>query len=381
MDNQKSLNTTFWGKLGVLKPLLPITTAVVLAFLAGALLLISTGQNPIPAFAGLFQGAVGNRNAIAGTLTTTTPLIFSALSFLVAYRAGIFNAGNEGQLLIGAIFASVAGFSFPGLPSFLYIPVVLLAGALGGALWSFLPAIWRLYLGVNELVTTLMMNYIATLLNGFLVMNVWRSSTVQPGTNAQTITMNPNAIFPSLFPPYAVTLALPLGILLAILIHWVLFRTVWGYELRMSGQQPLFADYGGVSVRNMRLLAMLLSGALAGLGGAAQVGGVFHAYVNPFTEGLGFNGVLIALLVHNNALLIPVGAFFFGALQSGALKMQIFTNVSRYIIGVLTATLILFTSTQQLGFSPKESLARLFAWFHAKFLTKPDSTKPDSKGI
>jgi simple sugar transport system permease protein len=375
MENKQILKSNFLDKFKILKPALPIVIAVILAFLAGALLLISTGQNPLPAYAGLIQGAFGNKNAVAGTLTTTTPLIFSALSFLVAARAGIFNAGNEGQLLIGGMFAAVAGFSFPNLPNYLYIPVVLIAGAIGGALWGFFPAVWRLYLGVNELVTTLMMNYIAALLNAFLVMNVWRSSTVQQGTNAQTISMDPNAILPSIFPPYAVTLALPLGILLAILIHWVMYRTVWGYKLRMSGQQPEFSEYGGISVKRTRLVAMLLSGALAGLGGAAQVGGVFHTYVNPFTEGLGFNGVLIALLVRNNALLVPVGAFFFGALQSGALKMQIFTNVSRYIIGVLTATVILFASAQQFNLFKKFSFSSFI-----KLINKKITGIPKTKG-
>ncbi len=340
---------------------LPIIISILFSFAIGAILLLITGQNPIDAYQGLFQGAFGSNNAFAGTLTTTTPLIFSALSFLVAFRAGIFNAGNEGQLLMGAFFAAWMGFSFNNIPQIIHIPLVLLAGALGGAVWSFFPAIWRLYLGVNEIVTTLMMNFVARLLNDYLVFYVFRSPTVQAGTNAQTSTMAPNAVFPSLFPPYQVTFALPLGIVIAVLIFWILYRTVFGYNLRMSGQQSNFAQYGGISVKRTRLFAMLISGGLAGLGGAAQVAGVFHAYVSPFTDGLGFNGVLISLLVRNNPLLVPLSALLFGALQSGALKMQIFTNVSRYIIGVLTGTFILFASAQQLGFSPKDFINKLFA--------------------
>lgn len=345
---------------------LPIIVAVLVSFGIGAILLLLTGQNPIDAYKGLWEGAFGSRSAFAGTLTTTTPLIFSALAFLFAFRAGVFNAGTEGQLLIGAFLSAWVGFSIVGLPAFIHIPLLLLAGALGGALWAFLPGIWRIYFGVNEIVTTLMMNYIAVLLNDFLTLNVFRNPSVQPGTNAQTPDLAASATLPSLLPPYAVTLALPLGILLAILIYWLLYKTVFGYELRMRGQQENFARYGGISTNRAAFYAMLISGALAGLGGAAQVAGVFHAYVTPFTTGLGFNGVLIALLIANNPLAVPIGAFFFGALQSGALKMQIFTEVSRYIIGVLTGTFVLLASAQQLGISPKDVLKRSLSWVQNK---------------
>ncbi len=324
--------------------------AVAVSFVLGGVLLLLTGHDPIQAYGGLFRGAFGNANALAGTLMTTTPLIFSALSFLIAYKAGLFNAGNEGQLLVGAFAAALTGAAVGGLPSVFSVLLVLVTGFAAGALWGIIPAIWKLYWGINELVTTLMMNYVASLLTDYLTLNVFRSPTVQTGTNTQTIAMLPAARLGSIFPPYHVTLALPLGVALAIVVYWYLHATVGGYQLRMSGQQPVFARYGGISVRRTRLSAMVLSGGLAGLGGAVQVAGIFYAYVTPFTVGLGFNGVLIALLVRGNALLVPLAAFFFGALQSGALNMQIFTSVSRYIIGVLTALFILLASVQKAGF-------------------------------
>jgi general nucleoside transport system permease protein len=327
--------------------------AVAVSFLLGGVLLLLTGHNPFHAYGGLLRGAFGNANALAGTLMTTTPLIFSALSFLIAYKAGLFNAGNEGQLLVGAFAAALVGAAFGGLPAALYLPLVLVAGFAAGALWGIVPAVWKLFWGINELVTTLMMNYVASLLTDYLTLNVFRSPTVQTGTNTQTIAMAPAARLGSIFPPYHVTMALPLGVAAALIVFWFLYYTVGGYQLRMSGQQPGFARYGGISVRQTRLFAMVLSGGLAGLGGAVQVAGIFHAYVTPFTVGLGFNGVLIALLVRGNALLVPPVAFFFGALQSGALNMQIFTNVSRYIIGVLTALFILLASVQNAGLSTR----------------------------
>ena len=337
--------------LALLRSIVTPVAAVAVSFVLGGLLLLLTGHSPIAAYAGLFRGAFGNANAFAGTLMTTTPLIFSALSFLIAYKAGLFNAGNEGQLLVGAFAAALVGAAFGRVPAVLYIPLVVLTGFAAGALWGLIPAVWRLYWGINELVTTLMMNYVASLLTDYLTLNVFRSPTVQTGTNTQTIAMLPAARLSSIFPPYHVTLALPFGIAAALIVSWFLYSTVGGYQLRMAGQQPEFARYGGISVRRTRILAMVLSGGLAGIGGAAQVAGIFYAYVTPFTVGLGFNGVLIALLVRGNALLVPPVAFFFGALQSGALNMQIFTNVSRYIIGVLTTLFILLASVQKARFS------------------------------
>ena len=321
--------------------------AILLGFAAAAVLVLVSGKNPVDAAGALAKGAFGSPNAIAGTLALATPLIFTALAFAVAFRGDMFNAGLDGQLIIGGFCSAWVGFSFEMSP-LLHIPLMLLAGAVGGAFWALLPAIWRVALGANEIVTTLMMNFIAVALTDYLVLYPFRLGT-QSGSAIKTASIAASADLPKLWPPYNVTIALPLAVVAAFVIWYVLRRFVVGYEVRMVGTAPGFSLSGGIPAGSRQIGVMLVSGALAGIGGAAQVGGVFHAFASPFSQGLGFNGVLVALLVGGGPLAIPFAAVFIGALQSGAIGMELTTEISRYIVGALTAMIILFVSARQFG--------------------------------
>jgi simple sugar transport system permease protein len=200
-----------------------------------------------------------------------------------------------------------------------------------------------------------MMSYIADLLNDYLVLDVFRASTIQPGTNAQTPTLATSAQFPTLFPQSQVTFMLPLGLALALLI-WAFFRwTVPGYELHLFGTGPQVARSGGVATKKLMLTAMLGSGALAGMAGAAVVTSVFQADITPFTTNVGFDGILAALLARNLALAIPLTSLFFGAVEQGGLGLQIYTPISQYISDVLMATIIIFAAARSV---PRISLRR-----------------------
>lgn len=330
--------------------------AIVLAFAAAALLVLVTGKDPVEASRALIQGSVGTPSAIAGTLALATPLIFSALAFAVAFRGSMFNAGVEGQLLVGAFASAVVGFSFQ-LPPVLHIALLLLAGALGGAIWALLPAIWRVAVGANEIVTTLMMNFVAIALTDYFVLYPFRAAG-QSGSAIKTASIAVSAELPRIWPPYNVTIALPIAVVCAFAAWFALRRFVFGYEVRMVGTAPGFARASGIDPGRRQIAVMLISGALAGLGGAAQVGGVFHAFVSPFASNLGFNGVLVALLVGNSALGIPPAAFFIAALQSGAITMELTTTISRYIVGALIAIIIVFVSARRFGW-PSLVYARL----------------------
>lgn len=321
--------------------------AVALGFLTAALLVLATGKDPVQAGRALLQGAIGSPSAIAGTLSLATPLIFSALAFAVAFKGSMFNAGVEGQLLIGAFTSAVVGIGFD-LPPPIHVPVMLAAGAAGGAAWAFLPAIWRVALGANEVVTTLMMNFIASALTDYFVLYPFRAPG-QSGSAIKTAPIAASAELPRIWPPYNVTIALPIAIVCGIVAWFALRRLVVGYEVRMVGTAPDFARASGIDPGRRRIGVMLVSGALAGLGGAAQVGGVFHAFVSPFAANLGFNGVLVALLAGNSAIGIPFAAAFISALQSGAITMELTTTISRYIVGALTAMIIVFVSARRFG--------------------------------
>jgi ABC-type uncharacterized transport system permease subunit len=323
--------------------------AIGLAFLFASLLVLLTGKNPIDAAEALWVGAFASPNAFAGTLALATPLLFTALAFAVPFRGSMFNAGAEGQLLVGAFCSAYVGFTVV-LPGPLHAAAMVVAGAVGGAVWAFLPALWRVTLGANEIVTTLMMNFIAVFLTDFLVLHPFRA----PGQSGSAIKTEPiagSAELLKIWPPFNVTIALPIAILLIFLIWYAFRRTVVGYEVRMVGAAPRFAEAEGIRPGRRMLAVMAVGGALAGIGGAVQVGGVFHSFVSPFGTGLGFNGILVALLVSNSFLAIPFGAVFIGALQSGAIGMELTTSISRYIVASLTATIIIFVAARRVGWS------------------------------
>lgn len=325
-----------------------VLLAAALAAALGSIILVLTGQSPVGAARGLWSGAFGGRQETLATLAQTTPLIFSALSFMFAFRAGIFNAGGQGQFVMGAFAASWVGFSgiFSGLPTVLHVALLIVAGAVGGALWSLPPILLKIFGGTNEILTTLMFSYIAALLNDYLVQSVFRAPNIQPGTNSQTPTIAEHAKLPTIFAGSQVTILLPLGVLAAVAI-WAFYRgTVRGYELNLFGKGPTVARSGGIGTRRAMLLAMLASGALAGIAGAEVVGGVFFADITPFASDVGFNGILAALLVGNVPLLIPFSSLFFGAVQQGGLGLQIYTPISQYIASILMATVIVFASAR-----------------------------------
>lgn len=325
-----------------------VVIACVLAGIVGSAILVTTGQSPVDAATGLWHGAFGSRQATLATLTQTTPLVLAALSFMFAFRAGIFNAGGQGQFIMGAFFAAVVGAAgiFDGLPRWLHVLLLVLAGAVGGAIWALPPILLKLFAGANEILTTLMMSYVAVLLNDYLVQSVYRAPDIQPGTNSQTPVIADAAKLPTVFGGSQVTILLPIGVLLAAGI-WVFYRrTVLGYEMNLYGRAPAVARTSGIGTRRVAITAMLVSGAIIGIAGAEAVGGTFFADITPFTTDVGFNGILAALLVGNLPLLIPFAALFFGAVQQGGLGLQIFTPISQYIAGILMATIIVFASAR-----------------------------------
>ena len=338
-----------------LLPLAGLVAAIALATLVAAVIVALVGQSPSAAASGLYDGAVGSPSALEASLAQMTPLLFAALGFTFAFRSGVFNAGGQGQFVMGGFCAALAGFASPlaGLPAIVHVPLVVLAGAAGGALWSLPPILLKVYAGASEILTTLMMSYVADQLNDWLVQDVFRAKAVQPGSNAQTPSFSPSAHFPILFANSQVTFLLIVGLVVAVLV-WVFFRrTVLGFELNLLGQGATVARSAGVATRRAMITAMLVSGALSGVAGAVVVGGVFQAAITPFTVEVGFNGILASLLAANQPLLIPFSSFFFGALQQGGLGLQIYTPISQYIADVLTATVIIFASARALPRLPR----------------------------
>jgi simple sugar transport system permease protein len=309
--------------------------AALVAVAAGAMLL--SGANPLLGFWALFRGALGGEQQIAETLVQTTSLLFPSLAVAFAFRAGLFNIGAEGQLIVGGLLAGVIGARL-GAPGWIAIPVLLLAGAFGGAAWSSIAGVLRARFGGSEVIATLMLNIVAALLANYLVVGPWHS----PGAaGPETAELPLGSWLPTLLPGTRLSLALPLALVLALILRWVFDRTVFGYELRAAGDAPEAARRAGIDLGRTAFLAMALSGAMAGLGGATIVTGVLHRFNVSLSPGYGFIAIAVALVGDLNPLRIVLASFAFGILQSGSLTMQALAHVPKDVVSFVEGLAIL----------------------------------------
>jgi ABC-type uncharacterized transport system permease subunit len=314
-----------------------LVVVLVLVFGVGSIAMLLAHVSPLVGFGALFEGAFGTRSELAVTLVQTTNLLFPALGVAIAFRAGLFNIGAEGQLILGGFAAGWLGAQFP-LPGYLAVPMVLLAGALAGGAWGAIPGFLRARFGANEVIATLMLNVVAFLLATYLV-----NGPLQQGGGgaSETATLPKAAQLPHLIPDSQLTWAFVLALVLALLLRWVLARTVFGFELRAAGDAPEAAKRAGIDLGRTALVAMALSGALAGLGGATIVAGTLHRFNTGLSPGFGFIAIAVALVGNLNPLWIVAAAFAFGVLQSGALAMQVEANVPKDVVSLIIGLVII----------------------------------------
>lgn len=314
--------------------------AVLLGLLIGALLLIASGANPIEAYGALLKGAIGTPAALQRTLEKATPLIFSGLAVSFAFKAGLFNIGAQGQLLLGAVVAAFVGFSIDGLPALIHVPLALLIGGLAGALYGFIPGALKAYTGAHEVIVTIMLNYVAINLTDYLADGPWKDPSP---TN---IVARTPAIFPSAELP--VISNIPTGFILALIaavvVWWVLYRTTLGYEVRTVGLNASAAQYAGIRVARTIILTMMIAGFLAGLGGAVETQGINGRFQPGFNTGLGFDGITVALLGKTSPFGVIPAALLLGAMRAGSAQMQFSAGVAAEITDVITAFILFFVA-------------------------------------
>jgi simple sugar transport system permease protein len=323
--------------------------AVLLAALFGAALALLIGENPLRVLRVLVEGAFATADGFASVLFQTTALVFTGLSVAFAFRAGLFNIGAEGQLVMGAFLAALAALSFPQLPGVALVPLCVAAAALGGAVWGAIPGLLRAALGVHEVINTIMMNFIASGITGYLTVHVLR----EPGQQIPHTAMIPEAAriarlgeigllqnpIPAASPA---NVALLLALAAAALIAWLLQRTPFGFEVRALGLGSRAARVAGMPTSATLVAAMAVAGALAGLGGVNEVLGFRYRFLDNFSSGIGFLGIAVALLGRARVGGVIGAAFLFGVLNSGALEIDIFTDVPREIVLVVEAGILLF---------------------------------------
>lgn len=346
------INNKTWEILGeieaklatLLKESMPQLVAILGAFLVGATVLWATGHSPIEAYGAMLVGAFGDIFGIGQTFTQATPIIFTALAFLFAFKCGLFNIGAEGQLLIGGFTAAVVGISFKSLPAFIHLPMAMLAGAAGGALWGFVPAALKAKLGAHEVITTMMLSYVALYLTSYMVNYPLKA----PGWVPQTVLVNPSAELPCILPPTQLSASFLLALILSGVTAYVLKRTTIGYEVRAIGLNPSAAENSGINIKRGVILALVISGAMAGLGGAGEVLGVHRRFIDGFSPGYGWDGLAVALIGGLNPYGVILAAILFGALRSGGMVMNRVTGVPLDIIYILQSLVVLFVAAPRL---------------------------------
>ncbi len=275
------------------------------------------------------------------SLVTATPYIFAGLSVALGFRCGLFNIGAEGQFLMGALGSAFIGYSIEGLPWFIHLPLAILGGALAGAIWGAIPGYLKAKFGAHEVVNTIMMNWIAFRLSDWLLTGPMMASGFRPVTPS----IQSGAELPRFFSdPLRFNWGFVLALFMAWLVYWFLFKTTLGFEIRTVGANPDGAKYAGMSVIRNFVLVMTLSGALAGLAGAAQVLGVDHWVGQGFSAGYGFDAIALALLGKSHPLGVVLAAIVFGVLRSGATSMQSMAGIPIDIISIIQGLVIIFVA-------------------------------------
>ncbi len=329
------------GIAGFFAPAVAPVIALVIATVTGGLLVFALGENPFEVYWILISGSlIGSANLLV-TLQMMTPLLFTGLAVAISFRAGLWNIGAEGQMLVGAMFAGIAGYAFQ-LPWFLHVPVAIGAGFLGGALWAAIPALLRVKLNVNELVICLMLNPIALLLTGYVATRVLKA----PGPTNKLPDIEPTAVLPTFSLYSAANWGLFLALAACTVFAVINARTVRGFEWKIMGLSPRFAYYGGIDVPKRAVRVMMLSGGVAGLAGVEQVLGQYGAFYDNFSPGYGFDGIAVAMLANFSPIGVIFAAFLFGALNGGSVVLQMMTGLSKHLVQVLQFITVLVLAAQ-----------------------------------
>ncbi len=315
--------------------------ALVIALMSGAMLV--AGTSPIDGFAALLSGALGGRNQLGETLVATTALLFPALGISLAFRAGLFNIGAEGQLLIGAL---VAGAVVPllNVPPFVGIVALFALGAAGGFVWGGIAGFMKARFNANEIIATLMLNFIAAYVTLALAGGPLRG----PEASGAETAWLPNAYWlPTLLAHTRLSIGIVVALAIAVALHYVFTSTVFGYDLRAAGDAPEAARRNGVNLGRITWLALALSGAIAGMGGAAIVGGELHRFNTQLSPGYGFTAIAVALVGDLQPLWVCVAAFGFGILEAGGLSMQASVQVPKDAIHIIEGLIILILAARR----------------------------------
>ena len=316
--------------------LVPIIS-ILLAFVIGCIIMAVLGANPFVALESLWIGAFGSLRNVGTTLARSTPLIFTSLCACFAYRCGVFNLGGEGQFLMGSIAAFLTCY-FTGLTGFAGVLLALLAGAVAGGFWGMIPGVLKIGRGQNEMIISIMLNYVATLFMGVIYTSWIRDASVP-----QTPAIADEVHLPRIITGMRFTWGFVIAVAVGLILYYVLFWTSAGFRLRAVGCNLTASRFNGIPVKRYMLASFIVSGAIAGLGGGAELLGTQFRLINGYGAGYGFDGVAMALIGQLHPIATMVVALFFAVLRVGSTTMQAATGVPTSVSDIIQALVIVFT--------------------------------------
>lgn len=319
---------------------LPQLIAITAALILGVFVIAASGKDPIQVYSVMVSGAFGDILAIANTLTQMTPIVFTGLAFLIAFKTGLFNIGIEGQFYIGAFVAAYVGFTFPGFPPVLHSFFALLAGGVAGAFWALLAIVPKIKTGAHEVITSLMLTYVAILITGYLVNYPFKAVGWAPYSPY----IAPTAELPRLIPYTQLSVALVLAIVIAALVYLILWKTPLGYEIRVVGLNIDAARTSGIRIEKIMVISFVLSGFLGGLGGACEILGVHRRFIEHFSPGYGWDGIAVGLLGGLHPAGVIFAALMIGALRAGGNVVQVVTKIPLDMVTMIQGIIVLFLS-------------------------------------
>jgi simple sugar transport system permease protein len=320
--------------------------ALIVALILGGILISMAGGDPFRSYAHIARASFGSTGVLSDTIVKATPLILVGLACTVAFSMRLWNIGAEGQLYMGAFGASTVVL-LPILPAdtspWIFIPVMIIAGALAGALWGSIPGLLKAYLNVNEIITSLMLNYVAFAWVNFFIFAVWSEGGFQMSPMFPKTAWLPRlADYAESIPAFrglTTHLGFILGLILAFVVWFILYRSKWGYEIRLIGDNPRAAEYAGLNIKRNIILVMMLSGGLAGLAGMSEITGVVHRLQGSISPGYGFTGIIIAWLARLNPFAVVIVSILFGALLLAGREIQP-SGIPKMIQGIILVCLI-----------------------------------------
>ncbi len=320
--------------------------SIVMALLGGGIIISALGFSPIEAYKALIKGSFGNANAIGETLVKASPLIFTGLSYAIAKRCGIINLGAEGQLYVGALTGTLVGTTLTGLPMFIHLPMAIAAGFLGGAIYGVLVGVLKTKFGASELITTIMLNYIAINFISFCVTGPMKD--IESSTFPQSKSILASARYPQILQGTRLHAGIFVVILALLFYYFFMWRTTRGYEMRVIGLNASAGQYAGMNLKTNSILSMFLAGGMAGIGGSMEIMAVQFRLLQDFSSNYGFDGIAVALLGNNSPIGIALSGILFGALRSGSGKMQMLAKVPSAVIYMIQGFIILFVIGREL---------------------------------